>query len=31
LFRQNFSGSPVSPGSEVVLSWSGDHLVAVTP
>jgi spermidine/putrescine ABC transporter ATP-binding subunit len=31
LFRQNLSGTPVSPGSEVVLSWSGDHLVAVTP
>jgi len=31
LFRQNLSGSPITPGAEVTLSWSGDHLVAVTP
>ncbi len=31
LFRQNLSGAPVAPGAEVTLSWSGDHLVAVTP
>ena len=31
LFRQNLSGNPVAPGAEVTLSWSGDHLVAVTP
>ena len=31
LFRQNLSGAPVAPGTEVTLSWSSDHLVAVTP
>jgi spermidine/putrescine ABC transporter ATP-binding subunit len=31
LFRQNLRGNPVAPGAEVTLSWSGDHLVAVTP
>ncbi|HNB28750.1 MAG TPA: ABC transporter ATP-binding protein [Alphaproteobacteria bacterium] len=31
LFRQNLTGSAIAPGAEVVLSWSGDHLVAVTP
>jgi spermidine/putrescine ABC transporter ATP-binding subunit len=31
LFRQNLSGNPLAPGAEVTLSWSADHLVAVTP
>ena len=31
LFRQNLSQGTVAPGSEVVLSWSPDHLVQVTP
>jgi len=31
LFRQNLSGSAIEPGSEVTLSWSGEHLVVVTP
>ncbi len=31
LFRQNLAQGTVAPGSEVVLSWSSDHLVQVTP
>ena len=31
LFRQNLTGSAIEPGAEVVLSWSGDHLVVVAP
>ncbi len=31
LFRQNLTGSAIEPGTEVQLSWAGDHLVAVTP
>jgi spermidine/putrescine ABC transporter ATP-binding subunit len=31
LFRQNLVQGTVAPGSEVVLSWSPDHLVQVTP
>ena len=31
LFRQNLTGSAIAPGAEVVLSWSGDHLVVVAP
>ncbi|HJT13135.1 MAG TPA: ABC transporter ATP-binding protein [Dongiaceae bacterium] len=31
LFRQNLAQGTVAPGSEVVLSWSPDHLVQVTP
>lgn len=31
LFRQNLSQAAVAPGTEVVLSWSPDHLVQVTP
>jgi ABC-type Fe3+/spermidine/putrescine transport system ATPase subunit len=31
LFRQNLADGTVAPGSEVVLSWSPDHLVQVTP
>jgi ABC-type Fe3+/spermidine/putrescine transport system ATPase subunit len=31
LFRQNLTGSAIAPGADVLLSWSGDHLVAVTP
>ncbi len=31
LFRQNLSQGTVAPGSDVVLSWSSDHLVQVTP
>jgi spermidine/putrescine ABC transporter ATP-binding subunit len=30
VFRQNLTGSAVAPGSDVVLSWSGDHLVVVS-
>ena len=31
LFRQNLAQGTVAPGTEVVLSWSPDHLVQVTP
>ena len=31
LFRQNLADGPVAPGSAVMLSWSPDHLVQVTP
>jgi hypothetical protein len=31
LFRQNLNEGAVAPGSDVVLSWSSDHLVQVTP
>ena len=31
LFRQNLAEGAIAPGSEVVLSWSPDHLVQVTP
>ncbi len=31
LFRQNLAEGTVAPGTEVVLSWSPDHLVQVTP
>ena len=31
LFKQNIEQGTVAPGSEVVLSWSPDHLVQVTP
>ncbi len=31
LFRQNLSGNPIAPGTQVTLSWASDHLVAVTP
>jgi len=31
LFRQNLSEAMVTPGSDVTLSWSPDHLVQVTP
>ena len=31
LFRQNLAEGAVAPGSDVVLSWSSDHLVQVTP
>jgi ABC-type Fe3+/spermidine/putrescine transport system ATPase subunit len=31
LFRQNLAQGTVALGSEVVLSWSSDHLVQVTP
>jgi spermidine/putrescine ABC transporter ATP-binding subunit len=31
LFRQNLAQGTVAPGIEVVLSWSPDHLVQVTP
>ena len=31
LFRQNISDAPIAPGAEVMLSWSPDHLVPVTP
>jgi spermidine/putrescine transport system ATP-binding protein len=31
LFRQNLAQGTVAPGTEVVLSWSSDHLVQVTP
>ena len=31
LFRQNLAQGSVAPGTEVVLSWSPDHLVQVTP
>jgi spermidine/putrescine transport system ATP-binding protein len=31
LFRQNLAEGTVAPGSDVVLSWSSDHLVQVTP
>ncbi len=31
LFRQNLTGSAIAPGATVALSWSGDHLVVVTP
>ena len=31
LFRQNLAQGTVAPGTDVVLSWSPDHLVQVTP
>ena len=31
LFKQNLAQGTVAPGTEVVLSWSPDHLVQVTP
>ena len=31
LFRQNLAQGTVPPGTDVVLSWSPDHLVQVTP
>jgi len=31
LFRQNLAAGTVAPGSDVVLTWSPDHLVQVTP
>ena len=31
LFRQNMAAGTVAPGTDVVLSWSPDHLVQVTP
>ena len=31
VFKQNLAQGTVAPGSEVVLSWSPDHLVQVTP
>jgi ABC-type Fe3+/spermidine/putrescine transport system ATPase subunit len=31
LFRQNLTGGAIAPGAEVMLNWSGAHLVAVTP
>jgi ABC-type Fe3+/spermidine/putrescine transport system ATPase subunit len=31
LFRQNLADGTVASGSDVVLSWSPDHLVQVTP
>ena len=31
LFRQNLAHGTVAPGTDVVLSWSPDHLVQVTP
>jgi len=31
LFRQNLAQRTVAPGTDVVLSWSPDHLVQVTP
>jgi spermidine/putrescine ABC transporter ATP-binding subunit len=31
LFKQNLAQGTVAPGSDVVLSWSPDHLVQVTP
>jgi spermidine/putrescine transport system ATP-binding protein len=31
LFRQNMAQETVAPGAEVVLSWSPEHLVQVTP
>jgi spermidine/putrescine ABC transporter ATP-binding subunit len=31
LFRQNLAAGTVAPGTDVVLSWSPDHLVQVTP
>jgi spermidine/putrescine ABC transporter ATP-binding subunit len=31
LFRQNLVQGTVAPGTDVVLSWSPDHLVQVTP
>ena len=31
LFRQNLTETLAAPGSEVVLSWSPEHLVQVTP
>jgi spermidine/putrescine ABC transporter ATP-binding subunit len=31
LFRQNLADGTVGPATEVVLSWSPDHLVQVTP
>ncbi len=31
LFRQNLADGTAAPGSDVLLSWSADHLVPVTP
>jgi ABC-type Fe3+/spermidine/putrescine transport system ATPase subunit len=31
LFKQNLAQGTVAPGTDVVLSWSPDHLVQVTP
>jgi spermidine/putrescine ABC transporter ATP-binding subunit len=31
LFKQNLAQGTVAPGTEVILSWSPDHLVQVTP
>jgi hypothetical protein len=31
LFRQNLAEGTVAPGSDVLVSWSPEHLVQVTP